>query len=402
MKYLILLSLCSLSLLAGKVPQSGELKYAAIFVRHGARSPLSPQTVLDRRMTWPMGYGQLTPLGQRQLYLLGSAFRKHYINQLGFLSPSYNESELGAWSTNYGRTLMSMNSLLLGLYPGGLKKMTERQMIDESLWTPPFQLTVPEEVKDELQDSSLPFDIPVIPILSFNQTYDNVMEFASCPKYEGFWDIYFESERFAELRRRHEATFKTVCELLGLDISRLKGDELYYLLDYVLTAELHGKLAGLTGMPEMLKELRQFFTQIMMEVVSSDPWMTSVAMTNFSQELPATFENIIKNTYRGKKLNLFLTHDMVIIAYLLGLGVSPSSDIFHNVPFASHIIVELRKNENEYYVNVTYNGEQLRLEPFGEFRKAMESIKKLPRPWDEECKLTNLIPVLPNTYATDT
>lgn len=74
--------------------------------------------------TWDSHYhypylGQLTSKGVSQLIDLGRWVRQRYINQLGWLSPSYDNknSKLYYISSNFARTIYSADSLLMGLYP---------------------------------------------------------------------------------------------------------------------------------------------------------------------------------------------------------------------------------------------------------------------------------------------
>ena len=55
----------------------------------------------------------------QQLYDLGAALRQKYVLEENLLPPTYSASTLYVRSTDYDRTLMSAQSLLLGLYPNG-------------------------------------------------------------------------------------------------------------------------------------------------------------------------------------------------------------------------------------------------------------------------------------------
>ena len=60
--------------------------------------------------------GELTTTGMDQLYNLGKKLRDRYITT-GLLSSEYNSHEVYVRASDHGRTLMSANSLLLGMYP---------------------------------------------------------------------------------------------------------------------------------------------------------------------------------------------------------------------------------------------------------------------------------------------
>jgi lysosomal acid phosphatase len=66
--------------------------------RHGARSPINQRYNVTETY-WPRGLGMLTPIGERQHYALGQELRKRYIDQYKLLDPTYNASQLVAYST---------------------------------------------------------------------------------------------------------------------------------------------------------------------------------------------------------------------------------------------------------------------------------------------------------------
>jgi hypothetical protein len=62
----------------------------------------------------------LTASGMRQRYLLGQQSRLKYMEQSSdFLSPTFDPTEVFFQSTDVNRTIASMYSELMGLYPPG-------------------------------------------------------------------------------------------------------------------------------------------------------------------------------------------------------------------------------------------------------------------------------------------
>lgn len=62
-------------------------------------------------------FGQLTQRGALQHQLLGRNFRAVYVNQLNFLSPTLDLSEVAIRSTDVERTILSAYNFFAGLYP---------------------------------------------------------------------------------------------------------------------------------------------------------------------------------------------------------------------------------------------------------------------------------------------
>ncbi|XP_065063739.1 lysophosphatidic acid phosphatase type 6-like [Rhopilema esculentum] len=134
-----------------------QLKEVIILTRHGARTPFrfipnyepatwpledladlehtlinytvksldfgsKPESTIDNahgsraRLKGGSPVAQLTKIGQEQMFQLGRSYRKKYIEELGFLSPEYNNEELYVRSTNMKRTISSARCVLSGLY----------------------------------------------------------------------------------------------------------------------------------------------------------------------------------------------------------------------------------------------------------------------------------------------
>jgi acid phosphatase len=62
-------------------------------------------------------YGQLTDTGKRNMMSLGAGLRHLYVHQLHFLDKILNRDDIYARSTDYSRTIESVQYLLAGLYP---------------------------------------------------------------------------------------------------------------------------------------------------------------------------------------------------------------------------------------------------------------------------------------------
>jgi acid phosphatase len=94
-----------------------RLIFALDLVRHGDRTasddlPAAPHV-------WAEGEGQLTALGMQQEYQLGLKLHQRYMVDNLLLPTTYQPNTLYIRSTDYDRTIMSAQSLLLGLYAPG-------------------------------------------------------------------------------------------------------------------------------------------------------------------------------------------------------------------------------------------------------------------------------------------
>ena len=99
-----------------KLNNSGEkLLFVWEHFRHGARQPYSSfdtknwKDILNEH--WK-GFGELTPVGMRMHYLLGTSIKRKYSDFLG----DYNPNEILIRSTDVNRTILSAFSTLQGIY----------------------------------------------------------------------------------------------------------------------------------------------------------------------------------------------------------------------------------------------------------------------------------------------
>lgn len=93
------------------------LIFAVDIIRHGDRTPIATLSAVNYQ--WQEGPGQLTAEGMQQEYKMGMELRKKYIEQAHLLPEHYEHGTMYVRSTDYERTLMSAESLLMGLYPLG-------------------------------------------------------------------------------------------------------------------------------------------------------------------------------------------------------------------------------------------------------------------------------------------
>ena len=363
-----------------------ELKLVIALVRHGARTPIKPIPELAKRIAWPVTLEDLTPIGQRQLYLLGRMLRKKYIEDEKFLPAVYNASLVQVRSTQFRRTIMSDQSLVTGLYTGGLEKLTPEQLSQEQIWVPPINLTFSSLVKTSLKDSALPFDMHAFPILNYALNSERLLFFSSCPKYSFVRGSYYKTDKFSEVYKQYNETFQEVCNLIGVNCVNVKGSDTFFYVDNIVSAEFHDKLPELSPQKDLVYEMLRFYTDLMLGELVMDPVMNTICTNGMSIEFPKYFENAING--QGPKINLFETHDSSILGWLNAFGI-PRKGIYEVIPYASNIIFELRKDANgEYYVNMIYNDKILMGHvPMKEFVEKIKALGKLEVKWDEWCKI---------------
>ena len=139
--------------------------------RHGAREP-----VFDYWNARSFReFGELTPVGMHQHYVLGQNLRKIYINDAKLLSIRYKPEELYVRSTDLNRTIVSAISQLYGLYPLMDGPILPKG-IRKNLILPPFMGLEKKKGKRLWNDSfGLDKGFQPIPVLSFQEKDDVVI-----------------------------------------------------------------------------------------------------------------------------------------------------------------------------------------------------------------------------------
>ena len=91
------------------------LRQVHVMTRHGSRRPLPKSSTTLDDVTSESSL--LTPLGQKQHYELGQWLRERYLFPFADVLVEYDPNQVLVESTAYERTIVSANSLVLGLFP---------------------------------------------------------------------------------------------------------------------------------------------------------------------------------------------------------------------------------------------------------------------------------------------
>lgn len=89
--------------------------FASLFTYN--KQPLNFELIYKKIPTGECAPGQLTDIGKRRLFDFGRRLKETYINS-GFLSEKFNPTEVHLTSTDFQRTIESLQSLVKGLFVG--------------------------------------------------------------------------------------------------------------------------------------------------------------------------------------------------------------------------------------------------------------------------------------------
>ncbi|XP_007130853.1 lysophosphatidic acid phosphatase type 6 [Physeter macrocephalus] len=334
-----------------------ELKMVQVVFRHGARSPLKalprkeqvewkpqllevpPQTRFDYTVTNLAGgpkphspfdsqyhettlkggmfAGQLTKVGMQQMFALGERLRKNYVEDIPFLSPTFNPLEVFIRSTNIYRNLESTRCLLAGLF----------QCQKEG----PIIIHTDEASSEVLYPN-----------------YQNCRSLRERTR---------GRRQAASLQPGISEDLKKVKE--GMGIASSDGVDFLILLDNVAAEQVH----SLPSCPT----LKRFAWMIEQRAVDTalyilqreDRESLQMAVGQFLHILESNLLKVVDPaTPPGKtrKLYLYAAHDVTLMPLLMALG------IFDHKwpPFAVDLTMELyqHRESKEWFVRLSYRGEE--------------------------------------------
>ncbi len=198
-----------------------KLIFSLDLIRHGDRTSLVEIPAIPHK--WKEGGGELTSKGMLQEFQLGLKFRKKYIEETKLLSETYNEDEIYVRSTNFNRTVMSAQSVLLGLYSPDTGSMLAN-------------LEKPVFLSKEIQP---------IPINIQDAEYDEIISFATNSAYKIRNKVLYKKYSYA-LKSWKEQTFamqdplKVWSQKLNMTLANL--DDLIKIADTLYVYQNHGVL----------------------------------------------------------------------------------------------------------------------------------------------------------------
>lgn len=308
-----------------------KLIFAADVIRHGDRTPTTD--IPNAPYTWPQGLGQLTAEGMQQEYRLGIQMHKRYIEQNHLLPEHYLADAMYVRSSDLNRTLMSAESLLLGLYPlgsGPNLPASEKSALPAN-YQPIAINTVPKEEETLLLPDA------------------NKKEFRYTLK-----KYVFSQKEWLQKSAALKNKLATWEKITGYHISNL--DALIPLADNLHIRKIHH-----IPLPKGITD------NIADEIIATGNWALVAKFKphevgeEASQKLLTIISNDLTDASLQKsdlKYALFSGHDITILSVMSALD-NPLTEPPY---YASDLNFSLFQNANKnYYVIVSYNGKPVRI-----------------------------------------
>ena len=163
-------AVCLATMVASAFAQTDDLvsregRDLSFVVALNAPALTSPSTNLnlavDKELE-PKYAHRITPVGQRQQFLIGSELRTRYVDEAKLLSDEYIISQLYLQTPFVSKNILSLQAQMLGLYPSThANDLTEWQQKNA---VPPIEGADFSEWQKELGASALPYGLQTFPI----------------------------------------------------------------------------------------------------------------------------------------------------------------------------------------------------------------------------------------------
>lgn len=360
------------------------LRSVALLYRHGV---ISPKYAPPKNATeWPMGFSQLTAVGMRGMYEQGAKLRKRYVDDLGFLSPSYHVDELYVRSSNTDRALQSAQMLMLGLYPLGLGA-------DPSEYDP-------ELVAAPAADMSF----TPVPVHSVALENDAVMRpwtgRANCERYRSYVKKLGSTELYDKQGKQHEDFLRRVSAVMGVNEDKKIGMALFLINEVYepLSANLQHNLPLPEGISVEDMQKMSDLADWNYHHQFQGPSVGRLTGGSFVADVIKNFKQVTEAA--GKRIYLYSGHQRTLLGVEAALGIETArteGPLYSGrvPPLASHYAFELHEVEKDKYAvklkfvsddaeqTISVPGCDGPMCPLDSFVSAVSEV--IPQNWRKEC-----------------
>jgi acid phosphatase len=322
----ILISISLIILLTPLSYANGKLVFVSMITRHGDRAPFA--NIDNANYKWGTPLSELTPIGMNQEYNLGKHLRERYVDQFKLLPKQYQDLSISVTSSHTNRTVVSAQSMLMGLYPPSTGPMLAngKPALPDAFQPIPI-MVLPEDSK-----------LIMFPYLQYLQVLDK-------NTYKTKW--------WKNKNKGLQPQFKRWTSILGNKITGL--DDVLTVGDVLIVAKAHNKPLpkGLTQKDaDQIIHLTEWGLSHIFDSQKVSYILGGQLTNKMLQDLNDAADG--KSKY---KMTYYSGHDLTLLAVMGTLGVP----LQKASGYASNLQLELYKDTDTYIVKLRYDGKYVKL-----------------------------------------
>ena len=339
-----------------------------------------------------IGSEELSAVGLRQHYLLGSLMRNQYSQLLDW--NNYNTKDIFVYSTPTNRTIMSARAHLFGMFNNeNIKKLNKNQN-EKSI---PNYLRNKSKILNFINKTLnnsyiLPNKIPSEIPIHIIERKEKLFQFEKDDNCIGIEKQRDKNKKKKSVKNAVESFNEKYGQKLVKYLSEKKEDYFKDLknVQAIALAFIINKIDG-RDLSEFQNEtgfdLEKFYNDSMKILVQKsletqsgdDEKLIALASSSVLLRFILSFiDKVVENDKKQKKIHdvpkyfLLSAHDTTIVMSSDLLNILFKSEKYFP-SFATSQVYELNKENNEYYINFIFNGEKLKTVKYEYFKKTIEN-----------------------------
>ncbi|KAI5188800.1 lysophosphatidic acid phosphatase type 6 [Nematocida minor] len=289
-----------------------KIKGLLSYMHIGPAKPLQFKISQNSGRDFNCAPGQLTDTGRANLFSLGTWFRQKYVDTHGLIKPNFDKNEFHLRSTNFQRTLESLQSLMQGMY----------------------------------RNYSSSMDVKVV-----DMTQDTLTCNRYCPRLKSLKEVSHE-----KIKKMFEPQAKEIRKYFSDNHSSFFSSlSPYAIYDLVVSSRAHGFVHFKRVPQHIMDTLEKYSIELWFKHLNSKEALslnTGGVMKEIAEHM------IVKATDERSplKASIFSAHDVTVYPILMAVGL----DTKKWPKFGANVIFELFKNKDtqERYVQMRYNGKK--------------------------------------------
>ena len=360
--------------------------------RHGARGMKELKNDTDIfKQKW-IGSEELSAVGLRQHYLLGSLMRNQYSQLLDW--NNYNTKDIFVYSTPTNRTIMSARAHLFGMFNNNNTKQLNKNQNEKSI---PNYLRNKSKILNFINKTLnnsyiLPNKIPSEIPIHIIERKEKLFQFEKDDNCIGIENQRDKNKKKKSVKNAvesfNEKYGQKLVKYLGekkedyfKDLKNVQAIALAFIINKIDGRDL-SEFQNETGfdLEKFYNDSMKILVQKSLEIQSGDDEkLIALASSSVLLRFILSFiDKVVENDKKQKKIHdvpkyfLLSAHDTTIVMSSDLLNILFKSEKYFP-SFATSQVYELNKENNEYYINLIFNGEKLKTLKYEYFKKTIEN-----------------------------